>query len=265
MKRSLGLLVGMVALLVLAHSTAFARITVVYNGRVLRVSPAPIERDSRVLIGMRDIFEAMHCSVEWKSSTQTVIATRGGTVVRLQIGNHTAHVNGNAVHLDVPPMLIRNSTYVPLRFVAESTGAQVSWIAARETVEITDRGGGGGHPGGGGGHPGGGGGGSARLDPPVIIVPNDGATVSADVEIRGRATPGGSVRIEATAHRRSDGELLRTMATITRRVGADRDWQCALSLPPIRNVNPERLYWRIRVWAVVGGRESEATVIKVYK
>jgi len=264
-KRSLGLLVGMVALLVLAHSTAFARITVVYNGRVLRVSPPPIERGGRVLIGMRDIFEAMRCDVDWKSATQTVIATRGGTVVRLQIGNHTAHVNGNAVHLDVPPMLIHESTYVPLRFVAESTGAQVSWLAARETVEITDRGGGGGHPGGGGGHPGGGGGGSARVDPPVIIVPNDGATVSANVEVRGRATFGGSVRIEATAHRRSDGELLRTLASITRRIPPAGTWECALSLPPVRNVNPDRLYWRIRVWAIVGGRESDPTVVKVYR
>jgi len=271
MGRCLRVIVPMAVLLAVAYSPAFARISVVLDGDQLRVSPPPIERGGRVLIGMRDIFEALGCNVLWISQTQTVKATKPGTEIVLRIGSHTAHVNGRAIHLDLAPQVIRKSTYVPLRFVAESTGAKVDWIAASQTVRITTRGGGGGRHGGGGGGGrhggggGGGGGGNLRVDPPVVVLPNDGATVGADVEVQGRGTHGGQVRILASAHRRANNEELRRLTEVTRRVKADGTWECSLSLPRVPNVDPDKLYWSIRVIAVVNGVESQATTIKVYR
>jgi len=267
MSRCLRTIVPMVVLLAVAYSPAFARISVVLDGDQLRVSPPPIERGGRVLIGMRDIFEALGCNVLWISATQTVKATKPGTQIVLRIGSHTAHVDGQAVHLDVAPQVIRESTYVPLRFVAESTGAKVDWIAATQTVDITTRGGGGGRHGGGGGgrHGGGGGGGTLRVDPPVVVLPNDGATVGANVDVQGRGTQGGRVKILASAHRRANNEELTRLTEVTRRVKADGTWECSLSLPRVPNVDPDKLYWSIRVIAVVNGVESQATVIKVYR
>jgi hypothetical protein len=43
---------------------------------------------------------------------------------------------GAEITLDVPPMIISGRTMVPTRFVAESMGATVNWIADTNTVEI---------------------------------------------------------------------------------------------------------------------------------
>ncbi len=264
MNRHLRMIASIVILLAVSYTPALARISVVLDWQLLRVSPPPVERGGRVLIGMRDIFEALGCYVQWISATQTVKATKGQTEIVLRIGNHLAHVNGRAVRLDVPPQIVRGSTYVPLRFVAEATGANVTWIAATETVRVETRGGGGG---GGGGRQGGGGGtgGGIRVDPPVVVLPNDGATVGANVEVRGRATRGGRVSIVASAHRRSNGERLTELSEVSRRVKADGTWECSLYLPRVRNVDPDRLYWSIRAIAVVDGVESQPTTIKVYR
>ena len=36
----------------------------------------------------------------------------------------------------MPPVIINDRTMVPLRFIAESFGADIKWIGADETVEI---------------------------------------------------------------------------------------------------------------------------------
>ncbi len=258
MKRSAWLVAGMLVLLVVAHSTAFARITVVLNGQVLRVSPPPVEQNGRVLIGMRDIFEAMRCDVRWVAATQTVIATKGSTEIRLQIGNHTAHVDGRAVNLDVPPQLLGDYTFVPLRFVAEATGAKVDWIAGTQTVEITG--------GGGGARGGGGGGGTARApDPPVVVEPNDGQTVGPSVDVRGHAAPGVMIRIVTFVYRKATNEKVAEVPGITHRAEPDGRFDFRIAIPTSRLVEPGRAYYDIHVWAADNGVESRPTIVRVYR
>jgi hypothetical protein len=48
-------------------------------------------------------------------------------------------VNGVAKTLDVPAASINGRTYVPLRFVGESFGAEVKFDAAKSMVTITTK------------------------------------------------------------------------------------------------------------------------------
>jgi hypothetical protein len=48
-----------------------------------------------------------------------------------------AWVNGEEVALEAPPVLRGGRTLVPIRFIAESLGAEVEWDAARRAVVIT--------------------------------------------------------------------------------------------------------------------------------
>jgi hypothetical protein len=64
----------------------------------------------------------------------------------LQIGNANALVNGNNKLIDpqnlkVVPEIINGRTMLPLRFVAESLGADVQWDGTTRTITITYQGG----------------------------------------------------------------------------------------------------------------------------
>ncbi len=100
----------------------------------------PIIMGSRVLVPLRGIFEKMGATVDWTASTRTVEAARGNTLVVLKIGSRIARVNDRPVTLDVPAMVVRSRTLVPLRFISESLGANVEWREEARTVLISSPG-----------------------------------------------------------------------------------------------------------------------------
>jgi hypothetical protein len=66
-------------------------------------------------------------TVSWDNQTQTVTAKKGDTTVSLKIDSLNTTVNRRDVVIDVPPQLIDAKTFVPVRFVSESLGAEVEW------------------------------------------------------------------------------------------------------------------------------------------
>lgn len=115
---------------------AEADISVQLNGQPLATSTAPVQMNGRTLVPLRDIFEALGATVNWNAAAQTILATRGTTQIGLAINNRTASVNGSPVTLDQAATLIGGRTFVPLRFVAEATGAKVDWNGALQQVSI---------------------------------------------------------------------------------------------------------------------------------
>ena len=99
------------------------------------VPPQIIE--NRTMVPLRVIFEALGAEIDWNGDTQTVTATRGDTVVVMQVGNRVITVDETEVTLDVPPMIIDNRTLVPARAVAESFGVDVDWDVDTQTVVLT--------------------------------------------------------------------------------------------------------------------------------
>lgn len=96
--------------------------------------------DGRVLVPLRGVFEELGANVDWNRTTRTIHAMKNGSDVTLAIGNRSAMVNGQTVNLDVPAMIIGNSTMVPIRFVSEALGADVGWMAAMNRVTINTNG-----------------------------------------------------------------------------------------------------------------------------
>ena len=83
------------------------------------------------MVPSRALFEAVDADVVWDAETQTVIAVRpdeaGSTSITLQIGSTDAFVNEEKVTLDKAAEITGDRTFVPLRFVMESLGADVEW------------------------------------------------------------------------------------------------------------------------------------------
>lgn len=90
----------------------------------------------RVLVPLRGVFEQMGAVVGWNAATRTVSATKDATSVDLRIGDLFGYVNGSAVHLDVPAMILNGSTMVPIRFISEALGAKVGWMEAERLVTV---------------------------------------------------------------------------------------------------------------------------------
>jgi len=97
----------------------------------------PLMNNGRVFVPVRGVFEHMKADVVWDADAQIVTATRASDVIVLPLNSTTATVNGRRITLDAPARLVRGRTMVPLRFLSESLGASVDWIAASRTVEIT--------------------------------------------------------------------------------------------------------------------------------
>lgn len=131
-----GLALGLAPALALAQA-----IGVQINGQPVYFRDArPTTVNGRVLVPLRGVLEQMGAYVEWMPATQTVVASRGNTDIRLPIGARSVVVDGRNVALDVPAMTMRGRTMVPLRFVSEALGADVAWNAGTQTVMIDTNG-----------------------------------------------------------------------------------------------------------------------------
>ena len=117
-----------------------ANITVLVDNQPIQFDVPPQMAYGRVLVPLRGVFERLGASVVWNDQTQTVLAQRGATSVSLVIGQNQAMINGQAVPVDVPPMVVGGRTMVPLRFVSQALGATVNWDANTSTVAIITNG-----------------------------------------------------------------------------------------------------------------------------
>jgi|GEM_PF-610479 len=111
-------------------------IRVLIDGQPMTLQVAPVMRSGRLLVPFRALFEAFGATVGWQDATNTVTGELGGTTISLVIGRNAAVVSGRNVTLDVAPLIIAGRTLVPLRFVAENLGAEVTWSETAQTVTI---------------------------------------------------------------------------------------------------------------------------------
>lgn len=111
-------------------------VNVVLDGEKLNLDPSPRLINGRVLVPVRDIFEALGAKVSWEPTTKTVTATRDDKTVKLRPLDMVARVNDEEAILDVPAFIIQNKTFVPLRFVSEALDAGIVWDDTTKTAYI---------------------------------------------------------------------------------------------------------------------------------
>jgi len=135
MKKALLLLILIGSITFLFPSALFAAPKVVLNNQNISFDVPPTIENNRTLVPLRVIFEALGADVQWDGSSQTVIAKKDTTEIKLIIGGN-AFKNAKLVPIDVPAKIINQRTMVPLRFVSESLGCQVAWEPSSQTITI---------------------------------------------------------------------------------------------------------------------------------
>lgn len=93
--------------------------------------------NSRTMLPIRFVAEALGAKVGWDESAQAVTVTADNVNISLTVGQSSASVNGTSIALDAPSFIENGRIFLPLRFVAENLGANVSWDGTTQTVTIT--------------------------------------------------------------------------------------------------------------------------------
>ncbi len=66
-----------------------------------------------------------------------IVVTLGNTTLNLWVGGTLGTVNGVPTSLDVSPLLVGQTVYVPVRFVVEGFGGAMQWDAANQICAVT--------------------------------------------------------------------------------------------------------------------------------
>ena len=93
------------------------------------------------LIPLRGLLEEMGAEVSWDDKTQEITVSKGKLKITLQIRNKLVRVNsplhGNITYtLYSAPRIQDSRTFVPVRFLSEQLGYNVSWDGETQTITI---------------------------------------------------------------------------------------------------------------------------------
>lgn len=90
-------------------------------------SPAYIDGKNRLMVPLRAIGEALGARVDWDAAARRVTFTVQDKTAQLTIDSTQALVNGVVVTMDTVPVIKKDRTMVPARFVSEFLGYRVDW------------------------------------------------------------------------------------------------------------------------------------------
>jgi len=129
-------------------------IIVYFDGERLEFDIPPMIIDERVMVSMRELFEAFGAPVSWREHSQTIHTQCSMNSITLRVDDtnvslwtHNLDVResgvrrriicyGRNVRLDVPPQIIDDSVFVPLRDVSRMFGAVAEWDEDTRTVYL---------------------------------------------------------------------------------------------------------------------------------
>ncbi|WP_334073299.1 MULTISPECIES: polysaccharide deacetylase family protein [Paenibacillus] len=118
-------------------------IHLIYDGTEVEFSDAKphVDENSRILVPVRFMAESLGFGVKWEGSGEQkqLVLSKDNTHVDLKIGDKVAVVNEAQIQMDTSAMIIKEKTYVPLRFVSELAGMDMTWNSADSTVTLSSK------------------------------------------------------------------------------------------------------------------------------
>lgn len=106
----------------------------------VKVAPAPVIQNGRTLVPVRLVSENLGAVVNWNEESRTVHIVKGNRSVLLRVDNRLVDFSENGTTTyslcDVPPKLIENRTFVPLRLVSNALGVSVNWEGNSRTISV---------------------------------------------------------------------------------------------------------------------------------
>ncbi len=112
-------------------------ISVMSGGTFVKTDVSPYIKNDITMVPLRAISEALGASIDWNEASQEVTIEKDGIVIKLTVGSAEAYVNGSATEMSVPTEEHQGRTFVPIKFVSETLGWNVSWDPENYSVLIS--------------------------------------------------------------------------------------------------------------------------------
>ncbi|CAG7655038.1 stalk domain-containing protein [Paenibacillus allorhizosphaerae] len=125
-------------------AAASTGLQVYYNGELLTFEDAqPVIREGSTLVPFRPLFETLGFQVKWSDTggVRKASGAKGGLEIELTLDSTKAKANGKSVELEVPAQMIDGITMIPLRFISENSGYEVTFIDSGNGFVINIEGG----------------------------------------------------------------------------------------------------------------------------
>nr|WP_052475866.1 N-acetylmuramoyl-L-alanine amidase [Cohnella kolymensis] len=107
------------------------------NGAKLILSQSPVIKDGTTLVPVRVISNSLGYDVYYSAQDKMVTVTDATTTLQLQLNHSDAVMNGQILHMQSKPVVIKGTTMLPFRFIAEQFGLEVKWNSVTKTVHLS--------------------------------------------------------------------------------------------------------------------------------
>ena len=106
------------------------------DGIAKTTSISPTMIGNTVYVPLKQVAQTWKSNVAWNGRTKEITVRKDGNTFVLQLNKKSALKNKRPITLNAAPVIIKNTTMVPVRFISEGFGAQVSWNAGKSRVSI---------------------------------------------------------------------------------------------------------------------------------
>lgn len=107
------------------------------NGQAKKMDAKPFIANSRTLVPLRFIVEAIGGDINWDGDNRIVTVNSQGKTIILPIDSKKIKVDGKEIAIDQAAIIKGDRTYVPIRFIAENLGMNVNYINESREIEIS--------------------------------------------------------------------------------------------------------------------------------
>lgn len=104
----------------------------------VKTDVAPFTYKGSTMIPLRGLLELMGAEVSWNGEEEKINVKTAMRDITFQVENDRVIINGVRYNVSVAPMIVNSRTFIPLRFVSENLGYDVSWNGAEQTITITN-------------------------------------------------------------------------------------------------------------------------------
>ena len=119
-----------------AGTSETSSITVLLDGEPVSFDAQPEIPAGATFVPLRSIFEQLGAEVEWNQQRQEALLISGREEICLKVGSKVAIRNTEVSSLTDAPYLKEDRVMVPLRYLSESLGYDVTWNPETRTAEI---------------------------------------------------------------------------------------------------------------------------------
>ncbi len=108
------------------------------DGKAVTLPGAPFTQKGTYTnyLPLRFVADRLGAYVNWDQKTQRVTVMRGDALLELWLGKKEMNVNGVRTPINAPPIMLKNSVYVPVRVISEQLGQKVDWDEKTKTITI---------------------------------------------------------------------------------------------------------------------------------